>query len=75
MTPSRLSSSFPLARSCFCSSTITAEEGTCEVTEAQHQSTSKGRCHDEEASPDKYWYGVTHLVGDEAQLEEALDPT
>jgi hypothetical protein len=72
--PSQLSSSFPRARSCSCSSTITIEEGTSKGTEALNQSTSKGRCHDEEASLDKCWHRVTHLAGDEAQLEEAPDP-
>jgi hypothetical protein len=58
-----------------CSSTIPAKEGTGEGTEALHRSTSKGRHHDEEASPDKHRHGVTHLASSEARLEEPPDLT
>jgi hypothetical protein len=73
MAPSQLSSSFHRARSCSCSSTITAEEGTSEGTKALHQSASKVQHHDEEASPDKHRLGVTHQGTGEAQLKEVPD--
>jgi hypothetical protein len=57
------------ARRWSCSSVIATEEGT----KALHQSTSKGRHHGRELSPDECPHRMTHLAGGEAQLEEAPD--
>jgi hypothetical protein len=71
MAPSRLSSSLSRARSCPYSSTVTV----CEGDEALHQSTSKIRCHNKEASPGKRLHRVkTHLADDDARLEEVSVP-
>jgi hypothetical protein len=44
----------------------------CEGDEALHQSTSKSRRYDKEASPGEHRHGEkTHLAGGEARLEEA----
>jgi hypothetical protein len=62
-----LSSSLSQARSCPCSSMVTA----CEGDEALRQSTSKSKRHNKEGSPGKYRHRVkTHLADDDAWLEK-----